>query len=1500
MKKLSAIVLCLCILCGSLGLGTFLNGNLNAFAADDGATFPFDFESGSPFTSLTNITTSYTREPASVTPELVNGDAALNGSGSLKISSVPADVRYTVTNAVTMAGIDGFSKTDFSTVSGVMLRMKVTGDANSTHPFVVTLSQSGVAKNTYLAKGAVAYDLTGASTNVASANLYLHLPAGFDGFLFLPFESARSEQVTTPGSYDSYQTYPNSMVDLSKEFKLEIWFGQVGADANNNTWDNATVYIDDMDVYSGNDAVAHQDFLKGKGYTITAVAQPNEYSFPLVFDDYLNPYYGVNDVYSAAEHQTDKGITVVEGADALSGTTSIQIDPMRDGNSRTETNPVKMAGIEGFTKTDFSVNSGIMLRLKIEGNTTEGTNYQFRIRLNQSGVSRHTWLGYNTKAYDLDGNEVLVSPYQLGVRLPANFDGFLFIPLSDARSENVTVAGYYDRYDTYPDSMVDLSNSYTMTFVFDGTNWSGATATFDDVYMYSGSEAIEHHALLKDLGYVISAVAQPSKYSFPMRFDDLLIPFVSVDDVYSAAEHWRDGGITTLTGTDALMGTTSIQVDAIREGNSRTELTAVKMAGIEGFDKYNLDPDKFGGIMLRIKLETPEAGADGSYEFRIALRQSPLRTTWLGRATVAYDTKGNIVNVPVNNLTVKLPANFDGYLFMPLNSAQSETVTVAGSYDRYETYPDSMVDLAKEYTMSMVFYGENWGGTVVKFDDIFMYTGEEAKDHYNLLKRLGYNITAVAQPNLYTLPLRFDDYLNPYNQIDNVYSEGDGTGWKSHPTADGLNLVTGNTALNGSVSLQLGPIKTSNNRTDTNVAKMAGIDGLSKSNLANLAGKGIMLRLKVNGDGTANKVFRLAFSQTGVARTNYMGNGAIAYGLDGNFIEVKPQQLGVSIPNNFDGFLFLPFENMRSENVTETGYYDTYQKYPDSMIDFSKDFSMFFMLWEDWGNLTVTIDDIALYNGTSHTSHLNLLKSFGYNVTAIPQPAVYELPFDFDAGMRPFNDKLDSGKDIQYNKNYGTGGTVEYVNSTLGTGKALELKVPADVVESFSIYTSNATVKADETAKGFLLRIKTNAKEGASLSVYLDWQDSKNALQFGRQAILLDIKGNQLDPVSLQGHWLGANLPANFDGYVFIPFASGFSQDKNAFVGSSWKFAGEHKLSLYLYTEDYWAGTTTNIDYFGYYYNTDYQSRVEEIGYTIDYEAPFESREVYGDAAGKFMYVTTIADGFDGETVDDLRSIWQILEGKNETYIDTHSKDNVDISMNQLVLKYKKTANGYTTGAIRTADMYSYGYYEASIALPKAKGTESVLRLVSADHYTAGGTTYEISVAYLNELYELTTGYRVMEGHKSIKQGAKVINGAQAISNSSDYHDSFNTYGILYTYKYIRFYVNGVLVRTIENDIARGGAHIELATNVVSESDEIDGAAMYVDYMRYWYINMNEMSLFDQDVNVNTVEKVVEIEKKVEVKDDIRVWAIVTVAAVGIAELVAVLFILLSKKKKNI
>lgn len=402
---MAALLLLTSIVCG-----------FTTLAGEAGEKFPISFENGqNPIAQVNNYYSKQDHFSAEGV-SLLTGGSALNGESSLQIVVRPKNT-YTETEKVTMAGLKDFSKKNFDKVTGVMLRLRLENDTKAkTHFFSVVLSQEGLTHSTFLAQDAVAYDTSGNALEVTSRALKMTLPAGFDGFLFLPLETACSETQTRKGTYDQYGTFADSMVDLSQSFALALRL-------DGSNWGDVQLVLDDITVYSGTDAAAHIKLLQSLGYNttvqpgeeekagpyLTPATQPERYTFPILFEDGINPFVKMIDVdkdWNQVSH--DNTIGIVGETKALIGSGSLEAWQLTAGCNRIDMNGAAMNGIDGFSKTEFNQTTGVMLRLKLTGGDKTATKY-FTLSATQSGVARPTCLGKGAAGYDLTGKPIALT-----------------------------------------------------------------------------------------------------------------------------------------------------------------------------------------------------------------------------------------------------------------------------------------------------------------------------------------------------------------------------------------------------------------------------------------------------------------------------------------------------------------------------------------------------------------------------------------------------------------------------------------------------------------------------------------------------------------------------------------------------------------------------------------------------------------------------------------------------------------------------------------------------------------------------------------------------------------------------------------------------------------------------------------------------------------------------------------------------------------------------------
>ena len=178
----------------------------------------------------------------------VTGKDALNGNGSIKVDIVGDSDNNYFYNSVTFSKVSGI--TSDSDVEGVMFRLKLindntTGTGKNSHAMFMVLGQSGKVDDIVNGKRIKLFDANGRpldSSEYAATDMNLHVPAGFDGFVFFPLdEASRLKQ---------YGDQSAPRVDTSSAFDIKFWFVYTA------NWEGVDAIIDDVCYYSVSDSSA--------------------------------------------------------------------------------------------------------------------------------------------------------------------------------------------------------------------------------------------------------------------------------------------------------------------------------------------------------------------------------------------------------------------------------------------------------------------------------------------------------------------------------------------------------------------------------------------------------------------------------------------------------------------------------------------------------------------------------------------------------------------------------------------------------------------------------------------------------------------------------------------------------------------------------------------------------------------------------------------------------------------------------------------------------------------------------------------------------------------------------------------------------------------------------------------------------------------------------------------------------------------------------------------
>lgn len=880
------------------------------------------------------------------------------------------------------------------------------------------------------------------------------------------------------------------------------------------------------------------------------------FDMPLGFESGLNNIFGLekienNTVYKYATETAG-------GENALNGDYSLLIVP--DGVQRTSAvSSRNIKGISGFSwdklKNGTSEVDGIMLRMKITGSDASKP-LAFSLFATQSGKS-YTWLGRNAVLYDTDGNLLTAPSSSFSVTLPAEFDGFIFLPFTQAKTDGAGWPSF--SADTDTSTFVDFSQNFNLSInfksVYDGgeNGWIGTEVLLDDIAVYSG----DHYDMIRSLGYDLLAATQPEYYSFPLDFEGLELPagwnsatatYIKVTDGNKSwpSENFS-GYMSLVSGSEALNGKYSLKISVPElniswtdEQNNQTlgNITTGYMP-VDGIEELSFEKladaaknSKSDYAYIRIRMKLPESEDSSPFNFALRIKQDGITDQiYLAHGEFAYDLNGNEVtsvrsNTEQNNMS--LPSGFDGYLYIPFTGMTNTEKYIGYSSATEEEMPD----MSEPFSVWFFFANDTWCGADAYIDDMSIIMNNSA------------------------LPFTFDNEIQrPFTLLTN-----------SGASASGLSYVTGSESLNGNTSFKI-DFPDNSQKIETNHAAVSGNAAFSWDSLK--AGtetvSGIMMRIKITG-GTAEESLPLTLIlyQSGKSKTWLGRSDAVIYDLDGNKTELSDNKFCLYLPGNFDGYLFLPFSSARLDDATWTGYG------PDTdmsaFVDISADYELSFMFGGvydnhvSWAGTEAVIDDISYYGGSADEEHYAAIRALGYEMLRAEQPEHYTVPLDFENYELPF------AKSVSYYSYNGGYPTINGSNRLVGTGSALSGKVSlaltvpgggeGSYVRAETSWSEFAGISGLDKATLMLansdyasLRLRIRIPDGSpeemftfNIAFVQDTATANSAETVGylsAGACGYNADGSYNSSVTYFDRYIKA--PAGFDGYIEIPLRSMFA-----------------------------------------------------------------------------------------------------------------------------------------------------------------------------------------------------------------------------------------------------------------------------------------------------------------------------------------------------------------------
>ena len=222
---------------------------------------------------------------------------------------------------------------------------------------------------------------------------------------------------------------------------------------------------------------------------------------------------------------------------------------------------------------------------------------------------------------------------------------------------------------------------------------------------------------------------------------------------------------------------------------------------------------------------------------------------------------------------------------------------------------------------------------------------------------------------------------------------------------------------------------------------------------------------------------------------------------------------------------------------------------------------------------------------------------------------------------------------------------------------------------------------------------------------------------------------------------------------------------------------------------------------------------------------------------GGNQYVLEVADEFDGVTLNE--SLWGFRT--DSKHWSTQLKENVQIKDGYLFLNVKKEktlGKEYTGAGLISKPLFKYGYYESRLKIPAGEGWHTSFWLMA--HDSSGGTnpratTIEIDI--LENDSKDRRGYHV----NLHKWKGKHVDYIGKHVKSPDLENDFVTVGCEYTPTYVKYYLDGKVVRQIDiTDLEHDSLHIWLTTIASHlggtkrvDETKLPSAALF-DYVRYY------------------------------------------------------------------
>ena len=1017
-------------------------------------------------------------------------------------------------------------------------------------------------------------------------------------------------------------------------------------------WSNCQVMLDNAGYYNGDasDAALKELAAQIKGeYPDTENTVSSEYQMIQTFDtEAERADSGINQKVMDTYGFTGNAVASYAGADAaLSGSDSmnVAIGTINEGHNFAAVSLTAKA-----PKVTLSDPTGIFFRLKAD-NANEAY-----IRLTMTEGA----LDWGTDTFDLDGHVTCVSTtgeISKG-KIPAGFNGYVF------------VTGFKEAI------MVKLAEGgcpISVMFYGDATRWSNCRVVLDNTGYYNGSAG---DAALKALATQI-AETYPDNKNISTKGYEIIQTFETEAD---RANSGLNQNLMTANGTDGKGEVSYVDVNAALNDSNSMKLTVGSFDASWDYAAASLvvkapkptlaDPS---GFFFRLK-------ADNTQETFVRLAMTETAVQW---GTDTFDLKDNIICVSRHGKVTKgmIPAYFDGYVF------------VTGFKDAIAA------KLATgDCPISIMFYGgaENWKDRHVLMDNVGYYNGvaNEAT-----LQDLADRIKTDYPDNKEnTADFGFEMFQTFETEAERTNSGMNNNFMQANGT-DGtgsINFVGADISLIGTQSMKLtvGDI--------VNAWDYAAVSLVSKAPKVTLSEPtGIFFRLKAQ--NPSDTFIRLALTAEAAEW------GVDTFDLAGYVVCVSTTGEVVKgvIPKNFDGYVFINHTVLHDKFVAniQTG------GCPISI--------MFYGGAENWKNCEILLDNVGYYNGVvgEEADALTATAELAERIMAVypenhepssggggdepdPDEDLKDEPFMMIQTFDTEEDyaKVSVAQDLMTASGTNGTGSISHrtKNDAISGGGTLRTMV-GSIATSWDYYAVKLYSKLPATeikkTAGIFFRLRSDNQKGAFLRISFS-----DTVGWGRSTFDMT---DRLYCVTMDGEVSHGNLPADFNGYVFV------SIDQNdgnyePFIKNLYNGGGV--FDLMMYGASCLADTTLEIDNFGYFAFPEGSEGYADLAQQIISKYPdnqFEQKPInlfnedeidpsnFADAmAGRKAKLTAQVD----DEITNRVIVWSVTSGEANIELITNGSDGV----NNARLKHSCYVNFLDSGkvVIRATLKYQPDVYE--------------------------------------------------------------------------------------------------------------------------------------------------------------------------------------------------------------